>query len=262
VGEVGSIIFKTILLFETTLAKINTFAIQIAKGMAESKLKATTSKAKSRSAKQYQSHFTQDHRASLQSLAHLTVTMLTTIDPSREPQSQILEGCLCAFLNHLGSSLSLVVFADDQFTQQREIFTGILPPQGLQGASDIDLEAAIQAVQLQAPYLVYILEKAMAFVNCHQEIINSRPASLLSLSKEKLQNTLLKGVFGNDDETFRNALRRPTQPESGVDSDLPTPLGEAETPEWFTSEVWRILGWNILSSENASFGGIDTRLAF
>jgi hypothetical protein len=75
--------------------------------------------------------------------------------------------------------------------------------------------------------------------------------------------TLLRGVFGNDDETFRNALQKPVQPESGVDPDLPTQLSQAWTPEWFTSEVWRILGWNILSSVGASsFGDTDTQPAF
>jgi hypothetical protein len=262
VRELGSIVYETVVLFETTLAKINTFAIQIAKGMAGSKLKATVRKAKSRSAKQSQSPSPQDQHASFQSLTHLTVTMLTSVDPSREPQSLILEGCLCAFLNHLGSSLSLAVFADDQSTEQREIFTGVLPPQGLQAMLDIDTRTAIQAITLEAPYLVYILEKAMAFVDGHQEIMSSRSASLLSLSKEKLQNTLLRGVFGNDDETFRKALQRPAPPESGVDPGLPTPSGQAETPEWFAGEVWRILGWNILSSVDASFGDRDTQSAF
>jgi hypothetical protein len=189
--------------------------------------------------------------------------MLTSVNPSAELQSQILEGCLCTFLNHLGSSLSLTVFADDQSSEQREIFAGILPPKGLQAISDIDSGTVIQAVQLEAPYLVNILEKAMSFVDSHKGIMSPHSASLLSLSKEKLQMTLLRGVFGNDDETFRKALQKPVQPESGVDPDLPTQGSQAGTCEWFTSEVWRILGWNILSSVDASsFGDTDTQPTF
>ena len=181
------------------------------------------------------------------------MTMLTSIDPSKKSHSEILEGCLCAFLNHLGSSLSVVVFSSDaQPTEQQGIFPGVLPPQGLQDMSELDPETAVRAVQLEAPYLISILEKVMSFVNGHQAITSSHSASLLSLSKEKLQNTLLRGVFGDDDEKFRNALQRQVaQSENGVEADLRIRPDQAETPEWFTGEVWRILGWDILAGDDA-----------
>jgi hypothetical protein len=159
----------------------------------------------------------------------------------------------------------LTVFSDDQSIEQREIFTGLLSPQGLQDMSNLDSGTATRAVQLEAPYLIYILDKVMAFVDGHQALMSSRSTSLFSLSKdssdtfakqirEKLQNTLLKGVFGDDDETFRNSLQKPIGLESGMDGDLPAQLGPAEqTPEWFTGEIWRILGWNILAGDDASF---------
>jgi hypothetical protein len=264
-GEVGSVVYEAIVLFESTIAKISTLAVQKAEEIGESNPKAKTARAKSRAPKQTQSPPSHDHQATCQSLAHLAVTMLTTVDPSKEPQSQILEGCLCAFLDHLGSSLSLAVFSDDQSIEQREIFTGLLSPQGLQDMSNLDSGTATRAVQLEAPYLIYILDKVMAFVDGHQALMSSRSTSLFSLSKdssdtfakqirEKLQNTLLKGVFGDDDETFRNSLQKPIGLESGMDGDLPAQLGPAEqTPEWFTGEIWRILGWNILAGDDASF---------
>jgi hypothetical protein len=262
-GEVGSVVYEAVVLFETILAKISTFTVQTAKGVDESRPKAKPARAKSQAPNQSQGPFSQDHHTMLQSLAHLAVTTLTTVDPSKEPQSQILEGCLYVFLDHLGSSLSLAVFANDASTDKREMFTGLLPPQGLQDMSNVDPGTAVRAVQLEAPYLIYILENIMAFVDSYQALMNSQSASLFSLSKgsrvsndgfaqkikEKLQNTLLKGVFG-DDETFRNALQNPLQSEAGVNADLPVSRAE-RTPEWFTGEIWRILGWDVLTGNDA-----------
>ena len=266
-SEVGGVVYEVIVLFETILAKMSTLANEVAKEAEESNSKAKTGKAKSRAPKQAHTP-SQGHHATCQSLAQLMAIMLTTLDPSKESQSQILEGCLCAFLDHLGSSLSLAVFVDDQLSEQREMFTGILPPQGLQDISTFDSETATRAVQLEAPYLIYILENVMTFVDGHQALMSSRSASLFSLSKnswtssnvfakqikEKLQNTLLKGVFGSGEKTFRNSLQRPAGPDTSVDEDLPArPDPAVQTPDWFTGEVWRILGWNILASDDESF---------
>lgn len=88
--------------------------------------------------------------------------------------------------------------------------------------SALDSETAMRAVQLEAPYLIYILDNVMTFINTHQTPTSFRSASSPSSSKdgsnsgcsnafakqvkEKLQNTLLKGVFGGNDETFRDCL--------------------------------------------------------
>jgi hypothetical protein len=240
-GEVGSVVYEAIVLFEAILAKINALAIQEARGIDRSKTKAKAARAKSRAPKHSRTPSSEDLHATFQSLSHLAVAMLTSVDRSKASQSQILEGCLCAFLDHLGSSLSLAVFTDSQSPEQREMFTGFLPPQGLQDLSNLDSGHATRAVQLEAPYLIYILENVVTVVDGHHSVM-----------KEKLQNTLLKGVFGDDDgDTFCNALQSPMRPERGVDENRPV-SGVARTPEWFTGEVWRILGWNILAGDDAS----------
>jgi len=109
----------------------------------------------------------------------------------------------------------------------------------------------------------------MTSINTHQTLISFRSASSPSSSskdgsnssfsnafakqvKEKLQNTLLKGVFGGDDETFRDCLQLPPVPENGTGETPPSQVDPAElTPEWFTGEVWRILGWDILAGDGA-----------
>jgi hypothetical protein len=62
----------------------------------------------------------------------------------------------------------------------------------------------------------------------------------------------LKGTFGGDDETFRDCLQLPPVPENSTGETPPSQVDPAElTPEWFTSEVWRILGWDILTGDGA-----------
>ena len=88
----------------------------------------------------------------------------------------------------------------------------------------------MRAVQLEAPYLIHILDNVMTFINTHRTLIGFRSASSPFSSskdgsnsdsnsscsnafakqvKEKLQNALLKGVFGGDNETFRDCLQLP-----------------------------------------------------
>jgi hypothetical protein len=103
--------------------------------------------------------------------------MLTTFNPSKKSHSHILEGCLCVFLDHLGSSLSLAVFTGPQPPQEQETFAGLLPPQGLQDMSALASENPTRAIQLEAPYLIHILDNVMTFINTHQTLISFRSAS-------------------------------------------------------------------------------------
>ena len=261
---VGSVIYEVVVLFETILAKMSTLIIQQAKEMDESKQTAKTARTKSRAPDQSHKSSSQNHHAVYESLAQLAATLLTALNPSKSSHRQILEGCLCAFLDHLGSSLSLAVFAETQPSRQSEMFLGLFPPQGLQDMSTLDSGTAQRAVQLEAPYLICILDKVMTLIGGFQEIDRSQATSLFSFSgngnhafvtqvKERLQSTLLKGVFGDEDETFSNALRRSKRPKSRIDGDTAMQLGPAEqTPEWLVSEVWRALGWSILADNELS----------
>jgi hypothetical protein len=111
----------------------------------------------------------------------------------------------------------------------------------------------------------------MTPINIHQALISFRSALNLSSSKdgsssgggggssnafakqvEKVQNTLLKGIFGGDDETFRDSLQLSPVLENGARETPPSQVDPAEpTPERFTDEMWRILGWDILAGDGA-----------
>jgi len=264
-SAIGGAVYEVVVLFEAILSQLSTIAVWKARDMAnddEAEIKAA--KTKSRKSKKAALSPSARYHEACQSLAQLAVCMVVTLEPTEGNHSQVLEGCLCAFLDHLGSSLSLAIFTDDQSLERQSIFAGVLPPQGLQDMSDVDSQIAMRAVQVEAPYLIYILDRVMSFIDSHDVLMNARSTSLFSLQKdknvgngafaqkvkEKLQNTLLRGIFGDDDETFRNSLRRPAQSEDDLMEDIDIGTREG-TPEWFTSEVWRILGWNILTNDGS-----------
>ena len=265
-NEVGTVVFEIVVLFETILAKTSSVVALQAQEMDEFQLTSKTPRGNSRAPDNNHHPSSQDHHAICQNLAQLAVAIVTDLDPSKKSHSQILEGCLFIFLNHLGCSLSLAVFAETQ-PQQRETLTGLIPPKGLQDISKLRSETSLRTVPLEAPYLIYILDKLMTFIDDYQALDkvqanyvfsgfrdNMTSNDLFAVQiKEKLQNTLLKGVFGDDDETFRNALQKPERPESGVDEDSSLQVGPAEkTHEWFIGEVWRAIGWNILAGSESS----------
>jgi hypothetical protein len=69
---------------------------------------------------------------------------------------------------------------------------------------------------------------------------------LLSSVKTKLQNTLLKAVFGQDDPLFSDSLVQPVKPAE--DRCPHSQTLDKPVSEWFTQEVWRLLGWEILAN--------------
>jgi hypothetical protein len=109
----------------------------------------------------------------------------------------------------------------------------------------------------------------MTPINTNQALISFRSALNLSSSKdgsssgggssntfakqvEKLQNTLLKRIFGGDDEMFRDSLQLSPVLENGARETPPSQVDPAEpTLERFTDEMWRILGRDILAGDGA-----------
>ena len=200
------------------------------------------------------------YKQACQMLSGNVLHMLSAINLTAPHHLDLFEGCMCALLDHIGSSLSRAVFTDPEETQGVALSRGVNPPRGLCDIADLQTDTAIQAVHIEAPYLVQILEKAMPMTHSHQTGMSSGSAPTFSLSKDgtitnsvfaqkihyKLQNTLLQGVFGNEDAAFADALRRPSTSDIDLAENMPC-SPEEETSEWFISEVWRILGWNILS---------------
>jgi hypothetical protein len=116
-------------------------------------------------------------------------------------------------------------------------------------------------VQLEPRYLVFTLRELMNVIEGHQALLVSGSIALFALRKswntrnsdfarkvkEELQNTLLRGVSGDDNETFKDALRRAEKPPGTALGYQSTVDQKEEKAEWFTEKAWEILGWDILT---------------
>jgi hypothetical protein len=196
-------------------------------------------------------------------LTKLVIQFFKVLDLSKLPHNRVFDSLICIFLDHLGSSLSLVVFADVDATSSTAAELGFLPPCGLLDTSHVDQQTATRTAQYEARYLVTILRHLMNCIDKRQSLRKSVSDPLLTLDKpltnsnsafavgvrNKLQKTLLRGMFGDDDESFRDALPRPVV--NAIDDDVDVARSGQEDPgEWFVGEVWRLLGWSVLTGHN------------
>lgn len=170
-------------------------------------------------------------------LAGLLNTMALSLDLTRPEDQQLMEGFLFTFIRRTGRILSLFVFENLQMP------TGVPLPQGLEAMKQENLSS--ENARLEAKYLVWLLEKLLAVLD-HDSIARSQ---FVVKVRHQLQQTLLRAVWG-DDPLFQNGLMRPATPPAqnlGVQK-----ADQQSISDWFTHELWRLIGWDILSSVLAS----------
>ncbi|KIY03776.1 uncharacterized protein Z520_00467 [Fonsecaea multimorphosa CBS 102226] len=202
--------------------------------------------------------------AEAKEIVRTLMKMIKVLDVANDAHCELLEGYLCTLLDHVGSSLSLLVFAD--LTGASKKGPGLLAPQGLLDVAHLDAKSATGTATIEGPYIIWILRKSVEFLLANTKHMSEKSQLIFTLQQsnskeiaqgkslrrrieETLQNTLLRGVFGDDDDTFDNSLRREEEEEEDVDlTKLVEGIREKEcSPEWFIGEVWAHLGWDILS---------------
>ena len=183
-------------------------------------------------------------------ITRLLGAMVFSLDISRTKHQDILEGFLFILLTRVGKTLCLFVFQDLQLNPDLYINPTKLPlPEGLLEA-ELN-EASLLAAQMEAKHLIWLLERALAFLSASPNSSSSNTASVrdnfVSKVKDRLQSTLLQGVFGTDEPFFQNSLQRPIPPEVQELDDLEiSPISDKPVSDWFVQEVWRLLGWEML----------------
>ncbi|KIW64324.1 hypothetical protein PV04_09267 [Phialophora macrospora] len=205
----------------------------------------------------------QEDQVEAKELMQVMVRMMTALDTTKGAHCQLLEGYLCAVLDHTGSSLSLLVFAGSgELDTKRK---GLLPLSGVSDTAQLNTESAIGAAAVEGPYIIFILRKGIEFLLANARRMPEKSlfnftwhrshgndtiddGDLRRRIEETLQNTLLRGVFGDDDDAFSNSLRRDEEEEGADLAKMMEVIKRKEdSAEWFIGELWEHLGWNILS---------------
>ncbi|KAL1966825.1 hypothetical protein VTN77DRAFT_3790 [Rasamsonia byssochlamydoides] len=268
----GHVIYHLVSLFETILRALE----QRSKAKAKAEGEGTSPQRSSKqSRRQKQPAKSKSKQATAQpaaaedevssSIVRLLATMMLSGSNSVTTHRSLLEGYLFILLRRVGKILCVFEFRDLLLRPDLRADPEKLPlPQGLMQADTDD--AAVQAAEMEAKFLIWLLERAMAIVysfamksasngNGNAAVGEGAASSppLLTFAKRKLQSTLLKAVFSDDHPLFSDSLRRPRLPAEALSFSLSlrggggTAAAEESVLEWFPREVWRLLGWDMLA---------------
>jgi hypothetical protein len=168
-------------------------------------------------------------------LCELEITMLGCLDVGSQTHGQVLQGFLCILCEKVGHGLKSFVFGSED---------GKLPRDSNEDGPSTNHDwREDEAIEAQGPYLVWILDRAEATLSRHK-LSQNIDQPLLRI-RNRLQNTLLKSVFGQEASTaFEPSLQ---MPRTLTDADMGAlSLPPVELRNWFKNEVWRIVGWDVL----------------
>ncbi|KAL9037800.1 MAG: hypothetical protein Q9214_005541, partial [Letrouitia sp. 1 TL-2023] len=186
------------------------------------------------------------------SWCRLLVSLIATLDSKRQADKDIQDGFLYFVLTKVGKMMRSFVFG---LEGNESLAEGIDPvfDQGMPSSNKVsESTRVVRAIsESQVPYVVWILENAMATVTRPFGVPITpssqgriRQGILSEKAKMKFQHTLLKSIFGSQGEEFIGSIQQPRNP--GVDLGSMSMALQPGIVDWFKAEVWRIVGWDLL----------------
>ncbi|PGG96737.1 hypothetical protein AJ79_09465 [Helicocarpus griseus UAMH5409] len=271
---VGVIIYHVVQLFQRVLHHLHQYTLLRAKGkLAQEKPAGKKAKQRSRTktTKSTGPPLAQppaEEEVTSNLFGQFLATMVFSLNPVSPEENGLLEGFLFSILEQVGKTLCLFVFKELYYDFDLRLNSSKLPMPGnfdKEYPARGEIAVAKRAAELEAKHLVWILERAIAFTDqfvLPSEDINITSGSndgtlskgpsrgILERARNKLQNTLLKGIFGENEQEFRDSLKLPEKPPytptENTSSSQSCVAAEKDPAEWFTQEVWRLVGWDIL----------------
>ena len=235
------------------LGRLHQYCLKQADDRSKLYLRKTKSRrSNTKATKQREAKSAQLFKHNCGTITSLIAHMLASTTSLHQAHPTVFEAVTCMFLDHLGSSMSLQLFGD---AENKVEFGSLKPPRGPQDVAHTETNDAMLTTQLEAPYLIRVLcglNPSLERV-IRSEASNTSSGTLLAVAnlgavtRVRLQNTLLRGIFGDEDTAFANAFDR-VEPE-----DIANPHGDTEIYEldensrdWFLGQVWENLGWDVL----------------
>ena len=249
-------------LFQAALGQLHRLALdEVTRMEEEDRSKVKKPKSNPSAAKTHLLDVKNNLESDIKALVKMLISMLISIDVTKDSHCELLEGLLCALLDHIGSSLSLMVFADPEASKGD---IGLVPPCGLAHVAHIKTKAALTAAEIEGPYLIAVLKSGLRFLRDNQQHMSpfmkeifswtehkdiTDPDALREKIETRLRGTLLRSVFGDDDKTFNNALRREHPLEEADIQSTKEGIRDVEQDKstWFIGQMWEQLGWEMLS---------------
>ncbi|KAI6878351.1 sure-like protein [Hortaea werneckii] len=266
-GVQGRVIYAYVRMFSNLIEALGEASSrEINNPLTGSEERPSTSKGKKKSEHAKPTNLKDD--PSLNAFTSFLCKILDLLDPKVGVHGSLFEGFAHAVLNKLGSRLYTLVFGHARAsTLEAEIARANEPdeiedpPQESQLHRD---EPELQQAKLEAPYLIHLLGRLMNAAPAHLGAIistktgkpkqannkGSMKGALVLAAKDRLQRTLINCMFGTEgvdaQSPLMDCLKMPMAPSAPLH--MPK-VKETEVQEWFKEEVWRLLGWEVLSKE-------------
>lgn len=248
----GQIIYYLVCLFESIMVALMQYCTAISKPTIETEKtsqltnSAATQRRRSKTEKRART-LTQSSLSAkkeddvAQELTNLLCMMTNSLDLAKEDDQKVMEGFLFIVLGRVGKMLALFVFNDIQLPY--EICPALKVPDGLASMHQEGLSPEVG--QCEAKYLIKFLKSlVLSDIFSTPEILATQTQFVRGI-KDRLQKTLLQAVFGKEEPLFEEGLRRPTTPPpQDCDSEK---TGKIAFSEWFTQELWTLVGWDMLN---------------
>lgn len=188
------------------------------------------------------------------------------LDPKNDSNQALFEGFAYCVLESLGNRMYHSVFghARGKTLEEEILQSSVLEDEADRGTSPSPLQdESLKQVRLEAPYLISLLDRVMAvapsYLGAAISVKTGKPkqahnrasmkGALAVEAKDRLQRTLVSCMFGGSEgmssDPFAESLK---MPEDKGSISMPK-VKEAEVQDWFKEEMWRLLGWEILSKE-------------
>ena len=159
---------------------------------------------------------------------------LLSSDVHQHPK--VWDGILFDVLSRTGEALGVLVFNEPTASTAAQYGTAIV----------------------EAPVLVWLLRTVLHFYQKRNGAsTNGGPpgnpgglgcvfdTTISGAAISNIQGTLLQAVFPNDHDSFSQTITYPVDPSAGTGVTMPT-VNPDDLCNWFTGEVWRMVGWDIL----------------
>lgn len=264
----GQAIYALIQMYSKLLDCLNTIAVSEAKtppiktSSSVKKKQASPSKAKMKHQKQTNIK----DNAALDLMTKLLCNIIDGLDPETNVHKSLYEGLVFIILQRLGRRLYLLIFGHPRGPTIEDEIKAFNEPDEIEdvpeAAQVTESDLQLKSASVEAPYLVHLLTRIMNAAPAHldaavltkagkpkQAVKGSMKGVLAVHARERLQRTLIDCMFGEDgrdDDEFHDCLKMPAT--KGPPLSVPK-IKEPEVQDWFKEEVWRLLGWEILSRE-------------
>ena len=245
VSDIGKVSYHIVRLYDAAMKMLERYCMVRAEQMLAPSKPNAKSKRKQGAKPQWPELRSDDELAS--QITRLLGTMTLSLDLAYEEHQELMQGALYFLMNRVGRLLCLFVFQDLQVRPDLRIDSSKLPlPQGLKGVHVN--EKSLCAAKLEAKHLIWVLERILTYLNANQPSPTTQ--QFTEGIKESLQSTILQSVFGADDGCFQKSLKSPTLDTCELAKlRLCAQIPEQAVPDWFVQEVWRLLGWDILTKD-------------